>query len=115
APFGKDAATTAMVTLQGTPAEGETWTVSVGGLAYSVIAGAGEAVDSLATRLAAAITSDTSADAVKYVAAAEGAQLVIVNRDGGAFGTSFQITRVSGANIDTTTTTSAVVTIGAGL
>jgi len=42
-----------------------------------------------------AINTDTSPQAASFVAAAEGAQLVVVNRDGTQFATSFEITRSS--------------------
>jgi hypothetical protein len=111
--------------LIGTPAAGEVWTVALDGIAYAVVVGAlvdlgsgPVTVDTpaeIALALARAISADLDPAAARFVAAAEGAQLVVVNRDGAPFATSFQIARTPGASVDTTSATSAVVTIGAGL
>ena len=52
APFGEVAASTALVTLHGIPATGETWTVTLGGVAFSTVAGALDTVETLAATLA---------------------------------------------------------------
>jgi phage tail sheath gpL-like len=80
APFGDAAATTALVTLTGTPAAGETWKVTIGGVAFSVVANPGETVQAIAARLKTEINNDTTAEGALLVAEVEGATLVIANR-----------------------------------
>jgi hypothetical protein len=70
APFGDDAATTAIVTLNGTPATGEAWILTLGGVVYSVTVGSAmdlgagtvvlDTVAELAQALARLVNADTS-------------------------------------------------------
>ncbi|MFZ4534333.1 MAG: hypothetical protein ACOYOJ_21320, partial [Alsobacter sp.] len=115
APFGDGVATSAVVTLSGTPAPGETWAVTVAGITYSELAIANDTVAAIATRIAGRINADTSSEGARFAAVGDDALLVIVNRAGTPFATAFGITRVSGANVEASTATSTVVTLGAGL
>ena len=69
----------------------------------------------MAQALARLVNVDTASGALTFAAAAEGTQLVLVDRAGAAFTPTLQVTRATGANIDTATATSAVVTLGGGL
>src|SRR6185295_9652655 len=116
AAFGSGNATAASLTLFGTPAVGEHWTVSLSGVTFDVQVGAATLTPAaIAAALAAAINADPSPQAEPYTALAEGARLVVVNRAGTAFTPAFAIVSASGATVDATTPVAALVQIDAGL
>ena len=116
AAFGSGNATAASLTLFGTPAIGEHWTVSLSGVSFVVTVDATlNTPAAIAAALAAAINADTSAQAEPYTALAEGARLVVVNRTGAAFTPAFAIVPASGATVDTATPVAALVQIASSL
>ena len=90
-------ATTSTVAFSGTPVNGETWTVSLSmdgttpPLSYSVTSG--QSLAEIAGGLATAINADSNA--AEFTATTEGATLIIINRGGAAFTTSFAVTSPS--------------------
>jgi len=121
APFGQTATTTAIVTLSGIPVSGEIWTVSIGGLTFSVTVGGTYDIDGVSTvittldqitgALATAINTDTSPEAAHYTAMTEGDTLIIVNQAGSTFVTTFEIIPATGYTVDATTPVTALMTL----
>src|SRR6185436_12600925 len=69
----------------------------------------------IAAALAAAINSDTTPQAIDFVATSEGEKLIVVNRAGTAFATTFQITPISNYTVDANGAGAIVVTVQTNL
>ena len=77
-------ATTTLVQLVGTPALGELWRIRIGTLSYEVevVSGLTDTLARIATKLADLVNVDDT-HAARYSVIADGALLIIVDRQGG--------------------------------
>ena len=96
-------AKTSAVTLTGTPSNGETWTVTVDGTAYSHVV-AGQNLNGVITSLAARIDA-----AQGYSAGVENGKIIVTRLDGQPVSVSHTITPVT--TLDSTTARTTRVTV----
>jgi phage tail sheath gpL-like len=102
-------ATATSVLLEGTPVSGDIWTVQINGnpaTTYTVNGSLGT-LESIAASFASQINLDS--DAADFTASTDGTALVIVNRLGVAFTTTFFITLADDANPGTPETPGGIV------
>jgi hypothetical protein len=108
-----------LLVLAGTPVEGETWTLSLGGVDYSVIVEAGDDLPTVVAGLAQLINDDDSPEGEAFMAIVApdggGETLVVVNRDGVAFGYELNVAPAAAAEVDTTSPAALLVQINDAL
>ena len=108
ATVGAVAATTAAVTLTGHPVSGEVWALTIGALTFAVtVDGSIDTLPEIGGELARMINDEPAAP--DFSATTQGDTLLIVNRAGAPFTTTFKITPASGFTIDANTAIATVV------
>jgi hypothetical protein len=88
-------ATATSVALSGTPVAGDTWTIALDDgivTTYSHVVSDGDGTIDTLEEIAEALADLINIDSTNFTAATDGSALVIVNRGGDAFTTSFSIT-----------------------